>query len=46
VPTALPGAIPPHLQQQTTVGGQPAEVVDAAKPPPNAAEINKAVENW
>lgn len=46
VPTALPGALPPHLQQAATVAGQPAEVIEVAKPPPSAAEINKAVEGW
>lgn len=46
VPTALPGALPPHLQQAVTVAGQPAEVIEVAKPPPSAAEINKAVEGW
>lgn len=49
VPTALPGQLPAHLQQQPTVGGAPAEVVDAATGPKtqvSAAEINKAVDQW
>lgn len=47
VPTALPGAVPDHLQNTATVAGQPAEVVEAApKTAPSAAEINKAVEGW
>ena len=46
VPTSLPGTVPQHLASQAVVAGQPAEVIDAAKPAPSAAEINKAVENW
>lgn len=47
VPTALPGALPQHLQPAASVAGQPAEVVDAApKTAPKVEEINKAIEKW
>ena len=44
VPTALPGAVPAHLQP--TVGGQPAEVVEPVKSAVPASEVNKAIDQW
>lgn len=47
IPTALPGQVPAHLQP--SVGGQPAEVVEAATGPKTqvtAEQINRAVDSW
>lgn len=46
IPTALPGAVPAHLQ--AGVGGQPAEVLEANNPASGASskDINDAVSKW